>query len=91
MPALEYRLPAEPSHVLDGDEAPVPGHYEATFVSADGRERRRVLTDKGRTEVLRALADGTDRFTQDEVEALSVEPDLDELVARMAAESGEGS
>ena len=41
--------------------------------------------------MLRALAAGSDRFTEEEVGSLSVEPDLDELVARMAAESGEGS
>ena len=86
-----YRLPKEPSHVVDGDDAAVPGHYEATFVMDDGRELVRFLTDKGRTTVLRILDAGTDRFTQDDLESLTVEPDLDVLLERMAAESGEGA
>jgi hypothetical protein len=89
--ARPYRLPKEPSHVLDRDDAPVPGHYEATFVTDEGRELIRFLTDKGRTTVLRILDAGTDRFTQDDLETLTVEPDLDVLVERMAAESGEGA
>ena len=86
-----YRLPAEPSHVLDPEDAPVPGHYEATFLTEEGEETRRYLTDKGRTAVLRMLAAGTDRFTREELEEHTVEPDLGELVARMDAESGEGA
>lgn len=86
-----YGLPAEPSHVLDGDDAPVPGHYEATFVTDDGRRVLRFLTDKGRTAVLRILASGTDRFSERDLEEHTVEPDLEALVARMAAESGEGA
>lgn len=86
-----YRLPAEPSHVLDPEDAPVPGHYEATFVAEDGEQVRRYLTDKGRTAVLRMLAAGAERFTRGELEEHTVEPDLAELVARMDAESGEGA
>jgi hypothetical protein len=86
-----YRLPNEPSHVVDDDDAPLPGHYEATFVTDDGRELVRFLTDKGRTTVLRILDAGTDRFTDDDLETLTVEPDLSVLVERMAAESGEGA
>ena len=86
-----YRLPDEPSHVLDDGDAPVPGHYEATFVADDGHELRRYLTDKGRTAVLRTLAGGSDRFTDEDLETLTVEPDLDRLVERMVAESGEGA
>jgi hypothetical protein len=86
-----YRLPAEPAHVLDGEDAPLPGHYEARFVTDDGRELRRYLTDKGRTGVLRLLASGTDRFSEEDLDTLTVEPDLDALVERMAAESGEGA
>jgi hypothetical protein len=86
-----YHLPVEPAHVLDGEDAPLPGHYEARFVTDDGREVRRYLTDKGRTAVLRVLASGTDRFAEEDLEAMTVEPDLDALVERMAAESGEGA
>ena len=86
-----YRLPAEPAHVLDDEDAPLPGHYEATFVADDGSELLRFLTDKGRTAVLRSLAAGTDRFTREDLETLSVEPDLDTLLERMTAESGEGA
>jgi hypothetical protein len=86
-----YRLPNEPSHVVDDDDAPLPGHYEATFVTDDGRELVRFLTDKGRTTVLRILDAGTDRFTDDDLETLTVEQDLSVLVERMAAESGEGA
>jgi hypothetical protein len=86
-----YRLEREPRHVLDGDDAPVPGHYEAEFIADDGERVRRFLTDKGRTTVLRILDEGSDRFSEDDLREHTVEPDLDELVARMAAESGEGS
>ena len=86
-----YRLEAEPRHVVDAQDAPVPGHYEADFVRDDGERTLRYLTDKGRTTVLRILDEGTDRFSDDDLREHTVEPDLDELVARMAAEAGEGS
>jgi hypothetical protein len=86
-----YRLDAEPRHVVDGADAPVPGHYEAEFVADGGERVLRFLTDKGRTTVLRILDEGSDRFSEEDLREHTVEADLNELVARMAAESGEGS
>ena len=88
--ARTFRLPAEPSHVLDPPGSPLSGHYEAVFLTDAGDEVRRFLTDKGRTAILRMLADGTDRFDADALSEHTVEPDLEELLARMDAESGEG-
>ena len=85
-----YRLDDEPRHVLDDADAPVPGHYEAEFQASEGSTVRRFLTDKGRTTVLRMLETGRREFSEDDLLEHTVEPDLDELVARMAAESGEG-
>lgn len=76
--------------MLDEDDAPLPGHYEAEFESDGGERTLRYLTDKGRTAILRRLAEGVHGFSAEEVREHTVEPDLDELVARMAAESGEG-
>jgi hypothetical protein len=90
-PAVTYRLDDEPRHVLDAEDAPLPGHYEADFVTPDGGRVRRYLTDKGRTTVLRILAEGTHGFSVDDLRRHTVEPDLDQLVARMAAEAGEGA
>jgi len=86
-----YRIEGEPRHVLDGEDAPVPGHYEAEFVAEGGERVKRYLTDKGRTTVLRILDEGSDRFSEEDLRDHTVEPDLDELVARMAAEGGEGA
>lgn len=86
-----YRLDEEPRHVLDADDAPLPGHYEAEFAGSDGSRMLRYLTDKGRTQVLRSLAEGRREFTEEDIREHTVEPDLDRLVARMAGESGEGA
>jgi len=86
-----YRLEREPRHVIDRDEALLPGHYEADFAASDGSTLRRYLTDKGRTRILRALDAGQREFSEDDVREHTVEPDLERLVARMAAESGEGA
>lgn len=85
-----FRLDREPRHVLDGDDAPLPGHYEAEFETDDGGRTLRFLTDKGRTAVLRLLAEGKHEFSDEDLREHTVEPDLDELVARMVDESGEG-
>ena len=84
-----FRL-TDPVHVLDDDDAPIPGHYELDVVSPDGERRRRYLTDKGRAEVLRLLDEGTDEVSAEELDDLTVEPDLGTLLARMDREAGEG-
>jgi hypothetical protein len=86
-----YRIDGEPRHVLDDDDAPVPGHYEAEFTSDAGERVPRFLTDKGRTTILRMLDEGAETFSEEDLREHTVEPDLDELVRRMAAESGEGA
>lgn len=84
-----YRLEHEPTHVLDEGDGPLPGHYEVEFETGDQRVLRYV-TDKGRAEVLRRMGEGKREFTEDEVRELTVEPDIDMLVAQMEREAGEG-
>jgi hypothetical protein len=84
-----YRLDHEPTHVLDEGNGPLPGHYEVEFAAGGGRMLR-YLTDKGRAEVLRRMGEGKREFTEDEVRELTVEPDIDMLVAQMEREAGEG-
>jgi len=85
-----YRVRADPVFVRDGDDAALPGHYEAGFTSSDGRSIRRYLTDRGRAELLRTLDAGDRTLTQDEFDDLTVEPSLDALVERAGIEGGLG-
>jgi hypothetical protein len=86
-----YRIEQEPTFVQDGDDGPLPGHYEAVFARDDGERIERYLTDKGRAEILRAMEDGPAELSQEEFETHSVEPDLDALLRRMDREGGEGA
>ncbi len=88
---MSYRVEGAPRHVLDGDGAPLPGHYEAGFVTEAGTRVGRFLTDKGRAWLLAALEQERRELTQDELDEHTVEPDLDALLARMERESGEGA
>lgn len=87
--ATTYRLDHEPTHVLDEGGGRLPGHYEVEFETRDQRVLR-YLTDKGRAEVLRRMGEGRREFTEEEVRELTVEPDIDMLVAQMEREAGEG-
>lgn len=86
-----YRIEGPPAFVEDGGDAPLPGHYEGEFTTDAGERVRRFLTDKGRTEVLRALDDGDTVLSEEAFDQHTVEPDLDTLVRRMGREAGEGA
>jgi hypothetical protein len=77
-------------HQLD-DDAPIPGHYEIDVWTADGKPRRRYLTDKGRAEMLRLMDDGRREISEEEFNDLTTEPDLATLLAKMDREAGEGA
>ena len=85
-----FRL-TQPFHVRNGEEAPLPGHYELDVEVDDGRTLRRFATDKGRAEILRRLDDGLPAITQDELDDLTVVPDMNALVERMGHEAGDGA
>jgi hypothetical protein len=86
-----YRVEDGPNHVIDDEQAPIPGHYEAIFRASDGTSIRRYLTDKGRAELLVRLDEGDHEFSADELRLFSVVADLDSLVTRMEHESGDGA
>jgi hypothetical protein len=86
-----YRIEDEPTFVQDEGDDPLPGHYEAVFVSEDGEPIRRYLTDKGRAEILRAMERGPAELSEEELEEHTVEPALDVLLERMDREAGEGA
>lgn len=85
-----FRL-GQPVHVRNADDAPIPGHYELEVRSDTGEALRRFVTDKGRAEILRRLDDGRPDVTAEEVDELTVEPDLGVLLDRMDREAGEGA
>ena len=86
-----YRLEGAPTSVDDEGSGPLPSHYVAEFTTASGEGVRRYLTDKGRAAILRRMDGGQLVFSPDEVRDLTVEPDMNALVARMQEESGEGA
>jgi hypothetical protein len=86
-----YRLDAGPTHVLDDGDEPLPGHYVAEFRTPDGSVVRRFMTDKGRAWLLQRMDEGRRELSGDELDDVTVPPDLDALVAKMAHESGDGA
>ena len=86
-----YRLEGPPTNVVDERSGPLPSHYVAEFTTSEGERVRRYLTDKGRAAVLRLMDEGQRAFSREEVQELTVEPDIEALVARMERESGEGA
>ncbi len=86
-----FSLREGPAHVVDDDDAPLPGHYEVEVWTADGEPLRRFLTDKGRAEVLRLMDEGARELSEEELHDLTTEPNLAALVARMGREAGEGA
>jgi hypothetical protein len=76
--------------VLDPDDGELPGHYRAEFRATDGSLVQRYLTDKGRARLLRWIDEGGKELSDDLLRDLTVEPDLESLVARMEHESGDG-
>jgi hypothetical protein len=87
---MPYELVDGPRHVLDDGRSELSGHYEATFSTTSGERVERFLTDKGRAELLRLIDAGQRSFTRDELEWLSTLPSMDDLLATMEAEGGEG-
>ena len=85
-----FRL-RQPFHVRNADDAPIPGHYELDVEGDDGHIVRRFATDKGYAEILRRLDADLADITQDELEDLTVMPDMDVLVERMGHEAGDGA
>jgi hypothetical protein len=81
----------EPKHVLDDDDARLPGHYEIEVWSDDGALIRRFLTDKGRAAILRLLDEGTHEISEEQLSEHTVAPDLGALLDRMGQEAGEGA
>ena len=86
-----YRLEDGPTHVADGEGEELPGHYEAEFRAPDGTVVHRYLTDKGRAWLLQVVDGGRRELSPDELRRNTVPPDLDELVAKMEHESGDGA
>jgi hypothetical protein len=86
-----YRIEDGPAHVLDGDGAPLPGHYQARFRASDGTIVLRFLTDKGRAWLLQHLDEDSGDLSREELHRSTVEPDLDALVEQMEHESGDGA
>jgi len=85
-----FSLREGPVHVLDADDAALPGHYEIEVWAVDGGSVRRFLTDKGRAEMLRLMDDGRRDISEEELSELTTEPDLAVLLDRMDREAGEG-
>jgi hypothetical protein len=87
---VTFRL-TQPIHVRNADDAPIPGHYELDVEVDDGRVLRRFATDKGRAEILRRLDAGDPDITQNQLDELTVVPDMNALVDRMGHEAGDGA
>jgi len=77
--------------VPDGAGEELRGHYEADFLAPDGTVVHRYLTDKGRAWLLQLVDGGRRELTPEELRRNTVGPDLDELVAKMEHESGDGA
>ena len=87
---VTFRL-TEPFHVRNAEGAAIPGHYELDVEVDDGRTLRRFTTDKGRAEIFRRLDEGLHDITQDELDHLTVAPDMDALLEKMDREAGVGA
>lgn len=88
---MSYVVIDGPSHVAGGSGDELPGHYEVHFRSPDGTVSERYLTDKGRAALLRLIDEGQGTFTHTEVEDLSTPATIEDLLATMVAESGDGA
>ena len=88
---MAYELADGPRFIEDDDDAPLPGHYEATFRTDDGGVVERYVTDKGRAELLRMVDEGRSTLSEQEFVDLTTSPTLDDLIAALDAEGGEGA
>ena len=88
---MGYELEDGPRFVEDDGDAPLPGHYEATFRTDDGGLVDRYLTDKGRASLLRMVDAGRTTLHEQEFLDLTTPPTLDDLLAAVEAEAGEGA
>lgn len=86
-----YQIDGDPRHVLDEEDAPLPGHYEVDLTAPDGSRVRRFLTDKGYAALLRMIGEGRRGLSAEDFDVHTVEPDLDALIERMDREAGEGA
>jgi len=90
-PSPLYELLDGPHHVLNEEQSALPGHYEAVFAAPTGDPLKRYLSDKGYAGLLRLVDAGQRSFTRDELEGLTTPPSIEDLLATMQAESGEGA
>jgi hypothetical protein len=88
---MGYELEDGPRFIEHEDGAPLPGHYEATFRADDGGVVERYVTDKGRAWLLRIVDEGRTTLSEQEFVDLTTPPTLEDLVATLDAEGGEGA
>lgn len=89
-PCYDLRRHRCPRHVVDETSGDLPGHYEVSIRSSEGQVIERYLTDKGRAELLRLMDSDQRTFTWIELERMSTPATIEDLIATMVAESGEG-
>ena len=65
--------------------------YEAEIRDGRREEIRRYLTDKGRATMLRLLDDGRRSLSAEEIEVLTVPPEVGALLERTEQESRDGA
>lgn len=87
-----YVLMEGPSHARHDGSSLLSGFYRAEFVrTPDGQRLTRYLTDKGRAKMLHRVDRGQHEFSEEELEEMTVAPDIEVLEARYDAEAGEGA
>jgi hypothetical protein len=85
-----YTLQDGPTHVTLQGPSLLSGYYSVAFTTDDGARMTRYLTDKGRATMLERIDADQRQFSEEELEEMTVEPDLKALEARFDAEAGEG-
>lgn len=85
-----YSLQEGPTHVTHEGPSLLSGYYTVVLTTDDGARITRYLTDRGRASMLDRVDAGQRRFSQEELDQMTVEPDLETLEARFDAEAGEG-
>jgi hypothetical protein len=87
-----YVLLEGPSHERHHGSSLLSGFYRAEFArTPDGQRVTRFLTDRGRATMLHRVDRGQHEFSEEELEQMTVAPDIHVLEARYDAEAGEGA